>query len=75
MFAGEGDRGVEVRMVPRLFDVENAPALVDFRVLAALGRKPDESKRHTVLGMQFQIERNVVGDVRKPLQSVDVVRF
>jgi hypothetical protein len=45
------------------FDVENAPALVDFLILAALHCFLHESERDPVLRVQFKIEGDVLGNV------------
>lgn len=64
---------VEMRMILRPLDVENAPAFVDLWIVQLLGGCPHQGQRYSTGGIDDHIERRVRSDLRKALQCVDVV--
>ncbi|MBB5139856.1 hypothetical protein HNP84_009620 [Thermocatellispora tengchongensis] len=48
-------------MIFRPFDIEKAPALIDFRIVFVLYSSLDQSERHAWLGMDLYAQCSVFG--------------
>ena len=72
---GERDGLPEVRVVLRPLDVEDAPALVDLVVAAALDRRLHERQRDVPAGIDLNRERSVAPDSGEALDAAQVVRL
>jgi hypothetical protein len=71
----ELDGASQLRMIVRPFHVEDAPALVDFCVLAPFDRSPYEDEWVTVPRIDLDVDRGSVPNVAQALEPVDVIRF